>query len=369
MEVFVSQAVKEKKIRVLIVDDSSVIRTLLTRFLESDPLIEVVATAPDPYVAREKLISLKPDVMTLDVEMPRMDGVTFLEKVMEFFPTRTVIISSLSTRGSETALRALEVGAVDIIAKPAIDVTRSMSELAGEIVSKVKCAAEAKISDLKMRNKLPPMSSIPINTSKSGSAMARTTHQVLAIASSTGGTEALKILLPKLSSDLPGTVIVQHMPPVFTKTYAEHLQRLCPFEVKEAEDGDRLTPGRVLIAPGNFHMELTRNGAYYYVRLHQQPPLHGVRPSADYLMRSVAQYAGKNAVGVVLTGMGKDGAEGLLAMKEAGSYNIAQDENTCVVYGMPKAAHDIGAVHRILPIDKISEEIMKYIRQRENSND
>jgi two-component system chemotaxis response regulator CheB len=350
-----------KKIRVLIVDDSSVIRTLLNRVLTSDPDIEVVGSAPDPYVAREKLIALKPDVMTLDIEMPKMDGITFLGKVMQHFPVRTLIFSSLSTRNSESALKALEAGAIDVMAKPAIDVTQGLSALAVEIVSRVKAVARA---NLKQRSTLAIAPSAPVKRSTVSTALQKTTHQVLAIASSTGGTEALKAVLPYLPEDLPGTVIVQHMPPVFTKTYAEALQKLCRFEVKEAEEGDRVVPGRVIIAPGNYHMELSRSGAHYFVKLHQEPLLHGVRPAADYLMKSVAKYAGANAVGVVLTGMGKDGAEGLLAMKAAGSYNIAQDEASCVVWGMPKAAIELQAIHKTLPLDRIAEEIIAQIKVR-----
>ncbi len=347
-----------KKIRVLIVDDSSVIRTMLTKVLSDDPGIEVVGIAPDPYFAREKLVALKPDVMTLDIEMPKMDGITFLTKVMQHHPVRTIVFSSLSTRNSVMALKAMEAGAIDVMAKPAIDVTKGLSSLAAEIVAKVKMVARANL----LTRKVPPPDAV--KSKLDISALQKTTHQILAIASSTGGTEALKEVLPFLPEDLPGTVIVQHMPPVFTKTYAECLNRMCPFEVKEAEDGDRVIPGRVLLAPGDYHMELARSGAKYYVKLHQQPLIHGVRPAADYLMKSVAQYAGANAIGLILTGMGKDGAEGLLAMKNAGSYNVAQSEETCIVFGMPKAAIDINAVHRVLPLEKIAADLITQIRNR-----
>ena len=363
-----------KKIRVLIVDDSSIIRTLLTRLLSTDPEIEVIGTAPDPYVAREKLIALRPDVMTLDVEMPRMDGISFLEKVMEHFPVRTVIISSLSTLGSETALRALAAGAIDVMAKPAIDVSRSLEAMSAEVVARIKAVARARLPNAGSAQKPVPIKAtagVPGQTAASSApvkrSLARTTHQVLAIASSTGGTEALKRILPRLPADIPGTVIVQHMPPVFTKTYADHLNTLCQCEVREAVDGDRVLPGQVLIAPGGFHMELDRSGAYYYVRLHQQPPLHGVRPAADYLLKSVAKFVGANAVGVILTGMGKDGAEGLLAMKQAGSFNIAQDEQSCVVYGMPKVAVELGAIHEVLPLDSIAETLLDQFKRRETA--
>ena len=350
------------RIKVLIVDDSSVIRTLLGKILSSDPGIEVVGSAPDPYVARDKLIALKPDVMTLDIEMPRMDGLTFLEKVMTYFPTRTVIISSLSKAKSETALRAHEVGAIDVLEKPAIDVSRSLTDLGSMIIERVKAAAGARLRTASgPRHAVQALPEAAPGPTANSSALIKTTHQILAIASSTGGTEALKAVLPRLPQDIPGTVIVQHMPALFTRTYAQHLQQICRFEVKEAEDGDRVLPGRVLLAPGSFHMELIRNGAFYYVRLHQEPPLHGVRPAADFLMKSVAKYAGANAVGVVLTGMGKDGAAGLLEMKRAGAFNIAQDEASCVVFGMPRVAIEVGAIDKVLPLEDIAEAIVDRI--------
>ncbi len=351
---------KNGKIRVLIVDDSALIRSMFSKILGADPGIEIVGMAPDPYVAREKIVELKPDVMTLDIEMPRMDGITFLEAVMKHMPTRTIVISSLSTKNSEQALRAMEVGAVDVMAKPALDVTHTLETLRQELVERVKAVARARL--LAPQKRAAPSAAVarPVATES----MSRTTHQVLAIASSTGGTEALKDVLPHLPADIPGTVIVQHMPPVFTKTFAEALQLLCPFEVREAADGDRVVPGRVLIAPGNFHMELTRSGAFYFVKLHQEPLLHGVRPAADYLMKSVARFAGRNAVGVVLTGMGRDGAAGLLAMKQAGAYTIAQDESTSVVYGMPKEAVEVGAVDRVMPLGSIAGELISQFKKR-----
>jgi two-component system chemotaxis response regulator CheB len=351
-----------KKIRVLIVDDSSVIRTFLTKILSLDPEIEVVGTAPDPYVARDKLVALKPDVMTLDIEMPRMDGITFLTKVMEHMPVPTIIFSSLSPKNSATALKAMEAGAVEVMAKPAIDVTENLNQIANDLVSKVKAVASAKVKH--KSNLERPIVQNRVRSLGVSTALQKTTHQILAIASSTGGTEALKSVLPYLPEDLPGTVVVQHMPPVFTKTYAQSLQNICPFEVKEAQHGDRVLPGRVLIAPGNYHMELARSGAHYFVKLHQEPLIHGVRPAADYLMKSVAKYAGANAIGLVLTGMGKDGAEGLLSMKQAGSYNIAQDEESCIVFGMPKAAIDLDSIHRVLSLEQIAEVLIKQFNSR-----
>ena len=349
----------KKKIRVMIVDDSAVIRKLLEKIFSSSPDIEVVGTASDPYIARDKLVQLKPDVMTLDVEMPRMDGISFLEKVMQHFPTRTIIFSSLAKTGSETYLRALEAGAIDIMEKPSIDVSQSLEVLGKEIVEKVRVVARARINPVvKVATPSTPVKKVDRTS------LARTTHQMIAVASSTGGTEALKVFLSGMPADIPGAVVVQHMPPGFTKSFADNLNAMFPFEVKEAEEGDQVVPGRVLIAPGNFHMEITRSGAFYYVKLHQNAPLHSVRPAADYLMKSVAKYAGKNALGVVLTGMGKDGAEGLLEMKNAGAYTVAQNEETCVVYGMPAAAVAINAHDKILPLDKIAGDLLRQIQQR-----
>lgn len=351
------------KIRTLIVDDSAVIRTLLSAILSSDPNIEVVGTAPDPYVARDLLIKLRPDVMTLDIEMPRMDGITFLEKVMTHFPVRTLIISSLSQSGAASSLRALELGAVDVLAKPALDVTRSMNEMSTELIDRVKAVARARMPT-PVSARAPSSASAGQYVKKDYTSLAKTTHQILAIGASTGGTEAIKTVLTALPDDIPGTVIVQHMPPVFTKTYAESLQKICRFEVKEAEDGDRVHPGRVLLAPGNFHMELTRNGAFYHVQLNQGPMLHRVRPAVDILFQSVARKAGANAIGVILTGMGRDGAQGLLEMKTAGSYNIAQDEASCVVFGMPREAIQAGATNVVLPLEKIASEVLEQVKLR-----
>jgi len=349
------------KIRVLIVDDSAVIRKLLEKFLSASPDIEVVGTAADPYIARDKLVQLKPDVMTLDVEMPRMDGISFLEKVMQHMPTRTIIFSSLAKTGSETYFRALEAGAIEIMEKPSIDVSLSMETLAAEIIEKVKSVSKARI-----RTGLKVAGSTQTPAPKaSSSALAKTTHQLIAVASSTGGTEALKVFLAGMPANIPGTLVVQHMPPGFTKSFANNLNKMFPFEVKEAQEGDKVVPGRVLIAPGNYHMELYRNGAYYHVKLHQEAPLHSVRPAADYMMKSVAKFVGKNACGVVLTGMGKDGAEGLLEMKKAGAYTVAQNEETCVVYGMPQAAVNLGAADRVLPLDKIAGDLLAKISAKD----
>lgn len=347
------------KVRVLIVDDSAVIRKLLEKIFQSSPDIEVVGTAADPYIARDKLVALKPDVMTLDIEMPRMDGISFLEKVMQHFPTRTIIFSSLAKTGSETYFKALEAGAIEVLEKPSIDVSQTLETLSRSLVEKVKEVAKARI-----RPSNPRPAAAQVAKPTVTSSLARTTHQLLAIASSTGGTEALKTFLSGMPPDIPGTLVVQHMPPGFTKTFADNLNNMFPFEVKEAEDGDQVVPGRVLIAPGNYHMEIERSGAYYHVKLHQLPPLHSVRPAADYMMKSVAKYVGKNATGVVLTGMGKDGAEGLKAMHEAGAFTIAQNEETCVVFGMPAAAIALGGVDKVMPLEKIAMEVMSHQKVR-----
>ena len=343
------------KIRVLIVDDSSVVRTFLQAVLKADPAIEVVGWAPDPFVAREQLIKLSPDVMILDVEMPKMDGITFLSKVMAHKPTKTLIFSSLTVENSPMVLRAFEAGAVDVMAKPEINVQSGLGAIAEELVAKVKEIAQANlgaaVERLKQARVAAPASVF------SPKAFGTTTHKLIAIAASTGGTEALKDCLCRFPADTPGIVIVQHMPPVFTQSFAQSLQKLCPFEVREALDGDKIIPGRALIAPGNYHMEIRREGGYYHVKLHQEPLMHGVRPAADYLFKSVAVHAGKNATGVILTGMGKDGAEGLLAMKNSGAHTIAQDEATCVVYGMPKVAVEMGAVKQSLPLQQIPDAI------------
>lgn len=351
-----SKAGEKAKVRVLVVDDSAVVRSLLTKVLNSDPGIEVVATAADPYIARDKLIAFTPDVMTLDIEMPKMDGLTFLGKVMQHMPTRTIIISALTTERSELALRALELGALDVVAKPKLDLQQSLGELGQTLIDAVKTAASAKLAAVKapaLGSEAPAARPLPRKAAAAG----RATQQILAIASSTGGTEALKVLLRGLPADIPGTVIVQHMPPVFTKAYAATLNRMLPFEVREAVDGDQVLRGLVLLAPGDFHMEVERRGAQYYVRLHQQPPLHGVRPAADHLLNSVAKIAPSQALGVVLTGMGRDGAAGLLSMRAAGSYNIAQDEASCVVFGMPKAAIEAGAIHEVMDPVRIAKAL------------
>lgn len=355
---------KTSKIRVLVVDDSAVVRTLMTHILESDPGIEVVGTAPDPYIARDKLVALRPDVMTLDIEMPRMDGLTFLDKVMTHLPVPTIVISSLTVARSEHLLKALELGAVDVVAKPTMDLSQSLNEMGADLISRVKAASRARVSIRRPTGSpattgpspaspSPSIHAVPVTPLKT-KPIGMSSSQILAFAASTGGTEALKVVLKNLPAGIPGTVIVQHMPPLFTKSYAEALNRMCAFEVREAKDGDRVQPGLVLLAPGDYHMVMVRSGGQYFVKLNQEPLMHGVRPAADHLLRSVAELARGNAIGVILTGMGRDGADGLLAMRKAGAFTVAQDEESCIVYGMPKVAAEIGAASRITPLDRIA---------------
>jgi len=336
------------KIKVLIVDDSAVMRQILKEILSRDSSIEVVGVASDPLMARDKVLRLQPDVMTLDVEMPRMDGLTFLEKLMRAHPMPVVMISSLTERGCETTLRALELGAVDFVSKPKVDVADGTVQLADEILEKVKAAASAKFGVL--RRKPAPAPAAKNLLSKP---LLKTTHQVIAVGASTGGTEALREFLEPLPADAPGIVIVQHMPEKFTRSFADRLNSLCRVRVKEAEDGDRILPGHVLLAPGNYHMEVLRSGAEYRVRVFTADPVNRHRPSVDVLFHSCARYLGSNVVGVILTGMGADGARGLLAMRQAGASTIAQDEASCVVFGMPREAIELGAAQEILPLNQI----------------
>jgi len=349
-----------KKIRVLIVDDSVLIRGVMTEVLSDDPDIEVVGTAPDPYVARDKIKKLNPDVLTLDVEMPKMDGLTFLQKVMAGHPMPVVMVSSLTEAGCDTTLRALELGAVDFITKPTLDVQNGMKELSHQITSKVKSAAMATVR----RRVSIPVSTERIHELAARSTMIKTTDIIIAIGSSTGGTEALKELLEVLPPNTPPIIMTQHMPENFTKIFADHLNELCQITVKEATDGDSVIPGQALLAPGGYHMELQRSGVRYQVRITQDPPVNRHRPSVDVMFRTVAKYAGANSVGVILTGMGNDGAAGMLEMKKAGAYNFAQNEESCVVFGMPKEAIKAGGVDKILSLEEIPLELLSHLRVR-----
>ena len=348
-----------RKIRVLVVDDSALMRRILSDMLSQDPNIEVVGVAPDPYIARDKILKLKPDVLTLDVEMPRMDGLTFLEKLMRAHPMPVVMVSSLTLNGAETTLKALELGAVDFVSKPQLDLVERMPGAIPEIVEKIKTAAFAKLST---SASAPPSHQREAPTPRQPpSAMLKSTQRVIAVGASTGGTEAIRTFLMELPPDAPGVVIVQHMPEKFTNAFAMRCNSLCTIQVKEAEDGDRLLQGHALIAPGNYHLKLHRDGASYVVRVEQGPPVNRHRPSVDVLFYSVAEVAGPNAIGVILTGMGDDGARGLLTMKQTGAQTIAQDEASCVVFGMPKEAIKLGAATEILPLSRISATVLRWV--------
>jgi two-component system chemotaxis response regulator CheB len=356
------------KIRVLIVDDSALVRQTLTDILESDPDIEVMGTATDPFDAARRIQQEIPDVITLDVEMPRMDGITFLRKIMAQRPVPVVVCSSLAEAGSETLSQALEAGAVDIITKPRLGTAQFLQEAKIRICDVVKAAAHVRISQLQSRAARPDGPRTPakkltadamLAAPLAGHAMARTTETVICIGASTGGTESLRVVLEALPASSPAIVIVQHMPEKFTEAFARRLNSLCAVEVKEAADGDTVLRGRVLIAPGDKHTLLQRSGARYYVSVKQGPLVSRHRPSVDVLFRSAARYAGANAVGIIMTGMGDDGARGLLEMKQAGAYTVAQDEASSVVFGMPKEAIALGAADRILPLDLLAAEILR----------
>jgi two-component system chemotaxis response regulator CheB len=336
----------------------------MTSILESDPEIEVMGTAADPYIAAGKIAQEIPDVITLDVEMPRMDGITFLKKIMSQHPIPVVIVSSLTAKGTETALKALEYGAVEIVTKPQITSTKQfLEESRHELLDIIKAASQARIKR-KTINATPPviqpkLSADAVISHSSPTSMIQTTEKVIAVGASTGGTEALKIFLEALPLDAPGIVIVQHMPELFTKSFANRLNQLCKITVKEAEDGDTVIRGRALIAPGNKHMLLKRSGARYYVEVKDGPLVNRHRPAVDVLFRSTARYAGRNAIGIILTGMGADGAQGLLEMKQAGASTIAQDEKSCVVFGMPKEAIKLNAADKILPLEQIASQMLR----------
>lgn len=350
-----------EKIKVLIVDDSALLRQVLSSIISSDPKLEVIGTASDPYIAASKIANELPDVITLDVEMPRMDGLTFLKKIMSQKPVPVVICSSLTEKGSDTALKALEFGAVEIITKPKLGQKQYFEESREVICDIIKAAASAKIKKIKPITELqvtPKLSADVIIEKSTNKSMIKTTETVVAVGASTGGTEALRIFLEKFPLDSPGIVIVQHMPENFTKAFAKRLDGICKISVKEAEDGDTVLRGRALIAPGNKHMLLKRSGAKYFVELKNGPLVSRHKPSVDVLFRSTARYAGANAIGVIMTGMGDDGAKGMLEMKEVGAYTIAQNEESCVVFGMPNEAIKLGGVDSILPLEVISEKVL-----------
>lgn len=353
-----------KKIRVLIVDDSAVVRKTLEEILSSDPKIEVIASASDPYMAAKKIKRDVPDVITLDIEMPRMDGITFLQKIMSQHPIPVVMCSSLTAKGAETTLRALELGAVEIIEKPKMGVKQFLEESKVKIIDAVKSAAIAKTRKISPRTRViePKLTADAVLAKPTGRAMIQTTEKVVVVGASTGGTEALRVFLEELPLDSPGIVIVQHMPEHFTAAFAKRLDGICRVTVKEAENDDTVIRGRVLIAPGNKHALLKRSGARYFVEVKDGPLVCRHRPSVDVLFRSAARYAGKNAVGIIMTGMGDDGARGMAEMKEAGAMNIAQNEDSCIVFGMPNEAIKRNAVDRILPLEQIASAMLHLCR-------
>ncbi len=347
----------DRKIKVLVVDDSAIVRKVFSKELSKEKDIEVIGTAPDPFVARDKIVHLKPDVVTLDIEMPRMDGITFLKKLMRYYPLPVVIVSSLTAKGSKLALEALSIGALEVISKPSV--SYSVGDMSVQLAEKIRAVARVKMTAQKDGNSSEQTNhqSILISTE----ALADTTNKLIAIGASTGGTEAIRKIITQFPRNSPGVLIVQHMPAQFTTSFAERLDSLCQMHVKEAQDGDTITNGKIVIAPGNYHMLLKRSGARYYVQVKHGPMVHHQRPAADVLFKSVSRYAGANALGIILTGMGSDGAAGMLSMKKAGSINIAQDENSCVVYGMPKEAVKLGCVDYIKDINDIAPLALKCI--------
>ncbi len=339
------------KTKVLIIDDSALIRSVLSEIVGSQPDMEVVGVAPDPLIAREMIRERNPDVLTLDVEMPKMDGLDFLERLMRLRPMPVVMVSSLTERGSETTLRALELGAVDFVAKPKMAIQSGMREYTELIADKIRTAAKARVQ---ARARSAPMpSALPALRDPLSSS-----EKLIIVGASTGGTEAIRTFLQQMPSDCPGILIVQHMPEGFTRSFAQRLDSLCRISVKEACDGDRVLPGHAYLAPGHSHLLLAKSGANYICRLDQGAPVNRHRPSVDVLFASAAAHAGRNALGVILTGMGKDGAAGMLKMREAGATNFAQDEASCVVYGMPREAVAIGAVHDSAPLGQLAGRVL-----------
>ncbi|WP_445157855.1 protein-glutamate methylesterase/protein-glutamine glutaminase [Halomonas sp. E14] len=340
------------KIKVLCVDDSALIRDLLTEIINSQPDMEVVAVAPDPLVARDLIKQHNPDVLTLDVEMPRMDGLDFLERLMRLRPMPVLMVSSLTQAGSEVTLRALELGALDFVAKPSLGIRSGMLEYANDIAEKIRAAAKSRPRQVRHSEASPrPQLKAPLMSSE----------KLIIIGASTGGTEAIRAVLEPLPANSPAILITQHMPGGFTRSFAERLNRLCSLTVKEASDGERVLPGHAYIAPGDAHLKLARSGANYVARLDDGPPVNRHRPSVDVLFHSAATQAGRNAIGVILTGMGKDGAAGLLEMRQAGSATLAQDEASCVVFGMPREAIAVGGAGEVVSLHDIPERLMALV--------
>lgn len=340
-------------IKVLVIDDSALIRSLLGEIIRQAPGMQLVGAAPDAYVAKDMVMDLKPDVITLDIEMPKIDGLTFLDRLMKARPTPVLMISTLTEKGADATIKSLELGAIDFIAKPKIDVARSLSNYQQEIVDKIRIAAK---STPRPRTHVRRSASIPITY--------QGTETVVGIGASTGGTEAIREVLQQLSPAFPATIVTQHMPPTFTKSFAARLNAMCDIKVKEAEDGERILPGNVYIAPGDKHVKLSRHGADYRIKLDDGALVSGHKPSVDVMFQSMADTVGKNAVACILTGMGKDGAQGMLALRESGAITMAQDEASCVVYGMPKVAVEIGATEHIFPLEKMSKALTKAVEKK-----
>ncbi|MNM56301.1 Chemotaxis response regulator protein-glutamate methylesterase [compost metagenome] len=344
------------KIKVLCVDDSALIRSLMTEIINSQTDMEVVGTAPDPLVARDLIKRLNPDVLTLDVEMPRMDGLDFLERLMRLRPMPVLMVSSLTERGSEITMRALELGAVDFVTKPKLGIRDGLMEYTDTIADKIRAASRARVRAPRAEGAAEGAPPAPLLRTPLLS-----TEKLIIVGASTGGTEAIKEFLMPLPPDCPAVMIVQHMPAGFTKSFAQRLNGLCRITVKEAEHGERVLPGYAYIAPGDSHLLLARSGANYVAHLSQEAPVNRHRPSVDVLFDSAAVHGGKNVIGVILTGMGKDGARGMLRMREAGSYNLAQDEQSCIVFGMPKEAIATGGVHEVVPLHSMSQRVMAHL--------
>ncbi len=345
-----------KRIKVLVIDDMAMVREILAKGLALDPEIEVVGTATDPYAAKDQILRLRPDVLTLDVEMPKMDGVEFLKRLMPQYPLPVVMVSSLTERGKKITFDALQAGAVDFVSKPSTDIARGLNAMLAELREKVKSASIANVSHWKRKKS----SRSPANVIKC-KALAKTTDKIVAIGASTGGTEAIKEVVTRFPQMMPGVVIVQHMPAGFTKMFADRLNDLCAMSAKEAENGDRIMPGKILLAPGGYHMKVRRSGGEYYVETKRGELVNGHCPSVEVLMNSVAENAGANAVGVILTGMGADGADALKNMREAGARTLAQDEASSVVFGMPKAAWERGGAEELKPLGNIAKRVIELI--------
>jgi two-component system chemotaxis response regulator CheB len=360
------------KIRVLVIDDSAVVRTLLTEVLDSDPGIEVIGTAADPLIAREKIKRLEPDVLTLDVEMPKMDGITFLRNLMRLHPMPVLMVSSLTEKGAEVTLEALELGAVDFVTKPKIDIAAGLAADGKEIIAKVKMAAKARVGAISERRARRPVAKDrevepKLDTDAVLARVAppkhfRTTDTLIAIGASTGGTEAIKDVLMQLPADAPGIVIVQHIPGAFSGAFAKRMDSVSRMRVIEAEDGREIRQGHVLIAPGTHHMMVRRSGARFVCQLDDGPPVNRHKPSVDVLFRSVAQNLGPNAIGAILTGMGEDGAKGLLEMQEAGAFTVAQDKESSLVWGMPGVAVKLGAAQQIVPLEQVAATLLRAVK-------